>query len=160
MPAPAPQPGADPGPGPELPVTFRPARTRAVLLSVGAAILATLTTVAMMLEIGPGERASFVLTGLLFLGVLALLSRPRVIAEESGVTVVNLTTVRRLEWAEIVRVNLRSGDPWVLLDLADGTSLPAMGIQPGIAKQQAVRDAKALRALAEHHGTGPGSSSR
>ncbi|WP_101256058.1 PH domain-containing protein [Streptomyces barkulensis] len=158
MPAPAPEPGADPGSGPELPVTFRPSRTRVVLLSVGVAILATLTTVAMMLEgLGAGERASFVLTGLLFLGVLALLSRPKVVAEESGVTVVNLTTVRHLEWAEIIKVNLRPGDPWVLLDLADGTTLPAMGIQPGVAKQQAIRDAKALRALAEHHGTGPSS---
>ncbi|MCG3038971.1 PH domain-containing protein [Streptomyces sp. S1A] len=159
MPAPAPEPGADPGSGSELPVTFRPARTRIVLLSVGVAILATLTTVAMMLEsLGAGERASFVLTGLLFLGVLALLSRPKVVAEESGVTVVNLTTVRHLEWAEIIKVNLRPGDPWVLLDLADGTTLPAMGIQPGVAKQQAIRDAKALRALAERHGTGPSSS--
>ncbi|MBN3929633.1 PH domain-containing protein [Streptomyces verrucosisporus] len=158
MPAPAPEPGTDPGSGPGLPVTFRPARTRVVLLSVGVAILATLTTVAMMLEgLGAGERASFVLTGLLFLGVLALLSRPKVVAEESGVTVVNLTTVRHLEWAEIIKVNLRPGDPWVLLDLADGTTLPAMGIQPGVAKQQAVRDAKALRALAERHGTGPSS---
>ncbi|MFH0245283.1 PH domain-containing protein [Streptomyces sp. HK10] len=158
MPAPAPEPGADPGPGPELPVTFRPARTRIVLLSVGVAILATLTTVAMMLEgVGPGERASFVLTGLLFLGVLTLLSRPKVVAEEGGVTVVNLTTVRHLEWAQIVKVNLRPGDPWVLLDLADGTSLPAMGIQPGVAKQQAIRDARALRALAEHYGAGPSS---
>ncbi|SEP90400.1 PH domain-containing protein [Streptomyces radiopugnans] len=154
MPAPAPE----PGPGPELPVTFRPARTRIVLLSVGVAILATLTAVAMMLEgIGAGERASFVLTGLLFLGVLVLLSRPKVVAEESGVTVVNLTTVRHLEWAEIVKVNLRPGDPWVLLDLADGTTLPAMGIQPGVAKQQAIRDARALRTLAERYGTGPSS---
>ncbi|MGY1454760.1 PH domain-containing protein [Streptomyces sp. SS8] len=158
MPAPAPEPGTDPGSGPGLPVTFRPARTRIVLLSVGVAILATLTTVAVMLEsLGPGERASFVLTGLLFLGVLALLSRPKVVAQESGVTVVNLTTVRHLEWAEIIKVNLRPGDPWVLLDLADGTTLPAMGIQPGVAKQQAIRDAKALRALAEHHGAGPSS---
>ena len=33
-------------------------------------------------------------------------------------------------------MNLRPGDPWVFLDLSDGTSLPALGIQPGIAKQQ------------------------
>ena len=31
-------------------------------------------------------------------------------------------------------MNLRPGDPWVFLDLSDGTSLPALGIQPGIAK--------------------------
>lgn len=60
----------------------------------------------------------------------------------------------RLEWAQILRVNLRPGDPWVFLDLSDGTSLPALGIQPGVAKAQAIGDARALRALAETRGTG------
>ncbi|MGW5445270.1 PH domain-containing protein [Streptomyces asiaticus] len=142
-------------PTPVLPVTFRPTRTRAVLMTVGVAVLVVLTAVALLLErLGPGERASFILTGLLFFGVPMLLSRPKVVAEEGGVTVVNLTTKRRLEWAEVLRVNLRPGDPWVYLDLADGTSLPAMGIQPGIAKAHAISDARALRALAERHGTG------
>ncbi|AJZ83518.1 PH domain-containing protein [Streptomyces antimycoticus] len=142
-------------PPPALPVTFRPTRTRAVLMTVGIAVLVVLTVVALLLErLGPGEKASFIITGLLFFGVLTLLSRPKVIAEEGGVTVVNLTTKRRLEWAEVLRVNLRPGDPWVYLDLADGTSLPAMGIQPGIAKARAISDARALRALAEQHGTG------
>jgi hypothetical protein len=88
--------------------------------------------------------------------VLTLLSRPKVVADENGVTVVNLTRTRRLAWAEILRVNLRPGDPWVFLDLSDGTSLPVLGIQPGVAKARAISDARALRALAENHGTGPG----
>lgn len=140
---------------PALPVTFRPTLTRVVLLSVGAAMFAVITVVAFTLEqLSGGERVSFVFTALLFFGVLALLSRPKVVADDSGVTVVNLTRSRRLSWAEIVRVNLRAGDPWVFLDLSDGTSLPALGIQPGIAKAQAIRDARMLRALAENRGTG------
>ncbi|WP_326664405.1 PH domain-containing protein [Streptomyces sp. NBC_00385] len=140
---------------PALPVTFRPTRTRVVLLTVGAAMFAVITAVAFTLEqLSGGERVSFVFTALLFFGVLALLSRPRIVADDSGVTVVNLTRTRRLSWAEIVRVNLRAGDPWVFLDLSDGTSMPALGIQPGIAKEQAIRDARTLRALAENHGTG------
>ncbi|MFR9674165.1 PH domain-containing protein [Streptomyces sp. TR06-5] len=139
---------------PALPVTFRPHRTRAVLLLSGAVAAAAITLVALLLEsLAPGERASFVLVALLLLGVLALLSRPRVTAARDGVTVVNLTTTRRLEWAEVVRVNLRPGDPWVTLDLTDGTSLPAMGIQPGIAREQALTDARALRALVDRYGT-------
>jgi hypothetical protein len=142
-------------PLPTLPVTFRPGRTRAVLLTIGTVMFAVITAVALMLEkLGPGERASFIFTAALFLGVLALLSRPKVVADDSGVTVVNITRTRRLAWAEILRVNLRPGDPWVFLDLSDGTSMPALGIQPGIAKQQAIRDARALRALAESRGTG------
>lgn len=141
-------------PSPQLPVTFRPTRTRVVLLTVGVLVFAVITGVSFMLEIGGGERASFVFTAALFLGVLVLLSRPRVSADEGGVTVVNLTTKRRLEWAEVLGVHLRPGDPWVSLDLADGTRMNAMGIQPGIAKKQALADARALRALTERHATG------
>ncbi|GHE85219.1 membrane protein [Streptomyces longispororuber] len=143
------QPSGAPVP-PALPVTFRPGRTRAVLLTAAVAIFAVLVVIAMILpSLNPGERVSFVFTGALLAGVLVLLARPKVVAEESGVTVVNIATRRRLAWAEILRVNLRPGDPWVFLDLSDGTSLPALGIQPGIAKQQAIGDARALRALAE-----------
>ncbi|MDP9948080.1 MULTISPECIES: PH domain-containing protein [Streptomyces] len=140
---------------PTLPVTFRPTLTRVVLLSVGLAMFLVITVVALTLErLNPGERASFVFIAALFFGVLALLSRPRVSADDTGVTVVNLTRTRRLAWQEILRVNLRSGDPWVFLDLSDGTSLPALGIQSGLAKERAIRDARALRALAETRGAG------
>lgn len=139
---------------PALPVTFRPGRTRAVLLTAGAAIFVVITTVALLLEqLGPGERLSFVLTGALLFGVLAVLARVRVVADETGVTVVNIASRRRLEWAEILQVNLRPGDPWVFLNLSDGTSLPVLGIQPGIAKERAIADARTLRALAEAHST-------
>ena len=135
---------------PALPVTFRPGRTRAVLLTAGAAIFVVITTVALLLEqLGPGEKLSFVLTGALLFGVLAVLARVKVVADEAGVTVVNIAGRRRLEWAEILQVNLRPGDPWVFLNLSDGTSLPVLGIQPGIAKERAIADARTLRALAE-----------
>ncbi|MFH9394881.1 PH domain-containing protein [Streptomyces sp. NPDC017413] len=140
---------------PTLPVTFRPTLTRVVLLSTGLVMFLVITVIALMLErLTPGERITFVFVAALFFGVLALLSRPKVTADDSGVTVVNLTLTRRLAWEEILRVNLRSGDPWVYLDLSDGTSLPALGIQPGLAKQQAIRDARALRSLAESRGSG------
>ncbi|MBT3152073.1 PH domain-containing protein [Streptomyces sp. CHD11] len=149
-----------PGPLPTLPVTFRPARTRAVLLTAGTVLFAVITLVALLLEqLGPGERASFVITAALLAGVLFLLARPKVVADEAGVTVVNIMSRRRLEWAEILRVNLRAGDPWVFLDLSDGTSMPALGIQPGIARARAVADARALRALVEDRcAAGPGTA--
>ncbi|KPI21528.1 Protein of unknown function DUF2581 [Actinobacteria bacterium OK074] len=135
---------------PALPVTFRPGRTRAVLLTAAAAVFVAISTVGMLLEpLGPGEKLSFVLTGGLLAGILVTLSRPKVVAADDGVTVVNIAGRRHLEWAEIVQVNLRPGDPWVYLNLSDGTSLPALGIQPGIAKQHAIADAHTLRALVE-----------
>ncbi|MFW6690558.1 PH domain-containing protein [Streptomyces sp. MAR4 CNX-425] len=137
------------------PVTFRPNRTRAVLVAAGVAIFAVLTAIGMVLSLSAGERASFVVVGLFFLGGLLVLSRPKVVVDDDGVTVTNLTHSRRLDWAEILRVNLRPGDPWVTLDLADGTCLPAMGIQPGIGREQAERDARALAGMAAERGTGP-----
>ncbi|MEV6574651.1 PH domain-containing protein [Streptomyces sp. NPDC051577] len=146
---------AAPSAPPALPVTFRPTRTRVVLLSVGLAMFVTISAIALLLDtLHPGERISFIFVAILLSSVLVLLSRPKVVADEAGVTVVNLTTTRRLEWAQILRVNLRPGDPWVFLDLNDGTSLPVLGIQPGVAKARAIGDARALRALAESRGTG------
>ncbi|MEU2387865.1 PH domain-containing protein [Streptomyces sp. NPDC012461] len=139
---------------PALPVTFRPGRTRAVLLTMGVAIFAAVSLIGVLLtRLSPGERLSFVVTGALLGSVLYLLARPRVECDETGVTVVNIVTRRRLEWPEIIQVHLRPGDPWVFLDLSDGTSLPALGIQPGIARQHAVADARALRALAAARST-------
>ncbi|MFD7995125.1 PH domain-containing protein [Streptomyces mexicanus] len=135
---------------PALPVTFRPGHVRAVLLTAAVALFAVITAVAVLLEpLTPGERISFVFTGALISGVLVLLARPKVVADDSGVTVVNIAGRRRLAWPEILQVNLRTGDPWVFLDLSDGTTLPALGIQPGIARKRALADARALRALVE-----------
>ncbi|MET8815521.1 PH domain-containing protein [Streptomyces sp. NPDC004549] len=135
---------------PALPVTFRPGPTRAILLTAGVAIFVVISGIGLLLEhVGPGERLTFVLTGALIFWVLARLARVKVVAEDSGVTVVNIASSRTLDWAEIVQVNLRQGDPWVFLNLTDGTSLPALGIQPGVAKQRAIADARALRTLVE-----------
>ncbi|MFD8937573.1 PH domain-containing protein [Streptomyces sp. NPDC059578] len=140
---------------PALPVTFRPSLIRVILLGSGVAILVVLTVIAFILpQLSPGERTSFVFTGVLCLGVLALLGRPKIVADEQGLTVVNVASSRRLEWAQVVQVNLRPGDPWVFLDLSDGTSLPAMGIQPGMARERAIGDARTLRALVQDRATG------
>ncbi|WNI14603.1 PH domain-containing protein [Actinacidiphila sp. ITFR-21] len=146
----------------ELPVTFRPLVTRVVLLSLGAALFAALTAVAVAMPHdgaapwSTGERIVVSLTGALFCAVLLLLSRPKAVADRGGLTVINLTLKRRLDWAEVVAVHLRNGDAWVHLDLADGTSLPVMGIQPGIARRRALRDALLLRTLVEELGEARG----
>ncbi|RVU25440.1 PH domain-containing protein [Streptomyces antnestii] len=141
---------------PALPVTFRPSRTRAILFALGAVMFVTVSVVPFVLGLRTSECLSFVFTGAVLFGGLALLARPRIVADETGVTVVNIARSRRLAWAEIVQVTLRPGDPWVFLNLSDGTSLAAMGIQPGMAKESALTDARALRALAEARSTASG----
>ncbi|WP_237555457.1 MULTISPECIES: PH domain-containing protein [unclassified Streptomyces] len=147
-----------------MPVTFRPVVTRVVLLTMGVALFAVLTAVAVAMPHegaapwSTGERIVVSLTGALFCAVLVLLSRPKAVAETAGLTVVNLTVKRRLAWPEVLAVHLRNGDAWVHLDLADGTSLAVMAIQPGIAKRQALRDALRLRALVQELGEARGES--
>ena len=57
------------------------------------------------------------------------LARSRLVAREDGLTVVNGYKARRFEWNEILAVTLRAGSPWAVLDLSDGTTVAAMGIQ-------------------------------
>ena len=47
-------------------------------------------------------------------------------------------------------MSLRPGSPWAVLDLNDGTTRSAMGIQ-GSDGSRAVRQARQLRALVEAH---------
>jgi hypothetical protein len=78
------------------------------------------------------------------------LSRCRVDADERGLTVVNGYRTHRLDWNQIVAVTLRPGNPWALLDLNDGTTRSAMGIQ-GSDGRLAQRQVRQLRALVEAH---------
>ncbi|MFD9128437.1 PH domain-containing protein [Kitasatospora sp. NPDC059571] len=138
-----------------LPVTWSPRRNRYVLLPICVALVAVFTAVAFAMPPNwqANDRIAMVSSGLLFAAVGLMLARPRVSADDEGVTVVNFVRSRRLAWAEIVRVNLRAGDPWVVLDLADGTSLAAVGIQPAAGREQAISAARALRDLVDDRGT-------
>jgi len=60
--------------------------------------------------------------------------------------VVNGYRRREYEWAEIVAVHLPPGAPWMTLDLSDGTTASALGIQgsDGARARTAVRQLRAL----------------
>jgi len=55
-------------------------------------------------------------------GVLAVVSR-------EGIVVRNLVRTRALAWAQVEAVRLAPGQPWVTLDLTDGTTLAVMAVQ-------------------------------
>ncbi|MFF7636737.1 PH domain-containing protein [Kitasatospora sp. NPDC008050] len=139
---------------PALPTVWAPRRNRLVLLPASAVLILVFGGMAVILPASwqLNDRIMLTMLGLIFAGVGLMLARPKVLADADGITVVNFLRTRRLQWAEIVRVNLRQGDPWVTLDLTDGTSLAAVGIQPGGGREQAVRAARGLRDLAEAHG--------
>ncbi|WP_100835151.1 PH domain-containing protein [Kitasatospora fiedleri] len=139
-----------------LPVTWTPRRNRAVLYALCAVLVVLFSVLAVVLPESWqfNDRVMMACSGLLFAAVGLMLARPKVVADAEGLTVVNFVRSRRLSWAEVVRVNFRAGDPWVVLDLADGTALAAVGIQPGGGREQAIRAARALRDLVEERGAG------
>lgn len=119
------------GEAPELPVVWRPHRGR--LVTHGFAVVVLVVVIALALALphtfGLPDRIGFLITGAAVSGVLYLLGRVNLRADAEGLTVVNVFRTSELEWAEVLGATLNVGDPWVMLDLDDGETLPAMGIQ-------------------------------
>jgi hypothetical protein len=137
-----------------LPHTFRPLGVRIAIYVLGLLLL--VFTVVMWLAFPAEIRAQFTtfqkLTVVAFgVGLAACgyaLARSRLVARESGLTVVNGYRTRRYEWNEVLAVSLRPGSPWAVLDLSDGTSVPAMGIQ-GSDGSRATAQVRQVRALVD-----------
>jgi hypothetical protein len=137
-----------------LPVTFRPLGVRVASFVVGALLLAL--GVAMWVSIPSRIRAEFTLVqrvvlvsvGVVFYAAGFALARSRVVAREAGLTVVNGYRTRRFEWNQVLAISLRRGSPWAVLDLSDGTSLAAMGIQSSDG-DRALHQVRQIRALVD-----------
>ncbi|MGH3388496.1 MAG: PH domain-containing protein, partial [Actinomadura sp.] len=114
-----------------LPVTWRPRRARVIAYTLASTIVLGMTVLAFV--VAPtfrfADRVGLVVFGLAVAGVLHLLARCRVEADERGLTVVNAIRRHRYDWAEVLGVTMAEGEPWPTLDLADGSSVGAMGIQ-------------------------------
>ncbi|MGH3361568.1 MAG: PH domain-containing protein [Nocardioides sp.] len=138
-----------------LPHTWRPLGVRLAATFFGVLLL--VVCIAAWLTLDPETRSRFsllqrgtlILLGLAGFAAGFALARSRVVAETSRLVVVNGYRRREYEWAEVLAVHLPPGAPWVVLDLADGTSAPAMGIQgsDGDRARMAVRQ---LRSLLNH----------
>jgi hypothetical protein len=130
---------------------FRPRRARLVIYPCAALVLVALIGGAVF---APSEGAGgWSLESRLALGTVALavayflhrLADVRVVADDGGVSVINIVHRRRLEWPEIVGVRLLRDDPWMMLDVADGSAMAAMGVQKADgahAQEQATRFAR------------------
>lgn len=144
-----------------LPRTWRPRLGTAV--AYGMAVLVLVLPTLLWLRLPAESRqawsvAQLVTVAACYLAVAAvlhLLARPRVRADRGGLTVVNMVRSRRLDWAEVIAVRLGPGDPWVMLDLSDGTTMPAMAIQSadGARARRAVAELDAL--VTQMTGIGP-----
>ena len=132
----------------ELPITWRPLGPRVVGIAVGAGLLVICVFSWFTFDEETRERFTLFQRGtLIALGLLAFallygLIRSRVEAHRDRLVVVNGYRRREYAWAQVVAVHLPPGAPWVTLDLADGETAAAMGIQgsDGARAQQAARE--------------------
>ena len=135
-----------------LPKVYRPFGVRMAVYVFGAMLF--LTTAVIWFTFPQSVRDQFTLFQrgtvlVLGLGFFSLgwgMARSRVVARREGLTVVNGYRTYSYEWSEVLAVNLRRGSPWATLDLSDGTTASAIGIQ-GSDGARAVRQVKELRAL-------------
>jgi len=144
-----------------LPVTFRPFGVRVAALVLGILLLGTV--LAIWVAFPDSVRAQFTtfqrLTVIAF-GIAAAaagfaLARSRVVAQEDGLLAVNGYRSHLYSWDELHGVTLRAGGPWALLELADGSTAAAMGIQ-GSDGSRAVGQVRELRRIlaSRHHDPG------
>ena len=139
-----------------LPHTFRPLGARIAVYVLGALLFGL--GLAIWIAFPPEIRAKFTpfqIGTIIFLslGFAALgwgIARSRVEAREKGMRVVNGYRVREFEWSEVLGITLRPGSPWAVLDLSDGTSASAIGIQ-GSDGARAELQVRQLLALVEAH---------
>jgi len=137
---------------PALPHTWRPFGVRMAGLLLGAGLLVVCAfawfgfDAETRARFSPFQRGTLVFLGLLLYGAGYAMARSRVVAERDGLVVVNGYRRHTYEWAEVLAVHLPPGAPWAVLDLADGTSQAAMGIQgsDGSRARRAVRELRAL----------------
>lgn len=97
------------------------------------------------------DRLVVVLCGVVVAVALWRYASIRAVPSPQGLVIRNLITTRRLEWAQIVRVQFGGGAPWVSVDLDDTDTVAVMAIQkadgaPGRA------EAARLSALVQVHG--------
>ncbi|MBR8741597.1 PH domain-containing protein [Nocardiopsis sp. MG754419] len=116
---------------PETPRTWRPRAVRWVAYALGALIVGTMVVLAVILPVEwrALDRVLVVGLGLAIAAGLHMLARPRLIATERNVIVINGIRTHYLAWPEVLDIRMPVGEPWPSLDLSDGTSLPVMGIQ-------------------------------
>jgi hypothetical protein len=137
---------------PHLPVSWRPRRGRLVSHGLGVLTFVAIAAVAVVTPtFRPIDRAALIVLGGAVTAALYFFGRCELRAGPSGLTVVNVLRTTTLDWAEIVDAHMASGEPWPTLDLTDGNTIAAMGIQAADGERGAQALAE-LRALIAQHG--------
>ncbi len=137
---------------PSLPRTWRPLGVRLAGWVFGVSLLIVVTVAWLAVPADVRDATTFLqrvtLLGFVVLGgvIMHALMRCRVTATPEHLVVVNGYRRHDYDWAQVIGVSLPAGAPWATLDLADGTTVSAMGIQgsDGQRARTAVRELRLL----------------
>lgn len=142
--------GSEAGAG--LPRTWRPLGPRIAAFVFSAILIGAFAYLWMSFDpevkddVNLFQRATVIVMVGTGVALLYALARSKVVAQQSGLVLVNGYRRREYEWAEVVAIRMPPGAPWPTLDLADGTTVSALGIHgsDGERARTAVREIKEL----------------
>ena len=136
-------------------VRFRPRRIRVVAAVLAPLVVVFFTVLSFGLkgstgdgygQFRAGDRGAMIGLGVLAaLGVLAF-TRPRVVADATGVRIRNLIGGYELPWSVVRAIRFDRHSPWAMLELQDDETVPVHALQ-ATDKEYAVSGVRALRAL-------------
>lgn len=139
----------------DLYAAFRPHRARRVAYAVGVVWLLLMLGLAFFLPVPMSvlDRAGFILLGVAVLWFMHRQASVVAVPSATGLRVRNLFLGRELEWPEIVAVRFGGGDPWAVLDLADGETLAVMAVQRADGVRAVAESLRLATLVARHSST-------
>ncbi len=136
-------------------VSARGQKAQKVAYIGGAAVIVVFSLVAITLrgktESGksyfhPEDQVAMIILGFLCAAAVFWFTRPRIVADASGIRVRNLLGWVDVPWEIVTAVRFDRGSPWVAIDLQDDDVISVMAIQ-ATDKDYAVSAVRRLRAL-------------
>lgn len=133
-------------------MVFRPVAVRFAAYASGLIVLLGMIGGAIVLtSFQWGGRLALVVIGVLVLLFCHLEASVKVTAHPDRLAVRNVWRTRTFDWPEVIGVSFPMGDPWAMINLADGHTHPLNAIQRYDGKR-AIAGAHRLQHLIEERG--------
>lgn len=136
---------------PSGPVVVRPRRIAVYGAVAAVAVLATMIVLGLLLDsdgvpLRMVDKIGFMSVGVAGAAAIMLVARPRIVADEKGMTVRNVLGDAFLPWPVVLKIAFPPGAHWAQAVLADDETHPLMAIQ-AMDRDRAVEALRAIRAL-------------
>jgi len=133
------------------PLVVRPRKIAIMGAIAAVVVLATMIVLGLLLQsdgipLRPVDKIGFMSVGIAGAAAIMLVARPRIVADEKGMTVRNVLGETVLPWPVVLKIAFPPGAHWAQAVLADDETHPLMAIQ-AMDRERAVDALKGIRAL-------------